>query len=60
MRRRFPALLASFLLAAVLAPVGVGLASDGPSPVAGKATTVSSAKTLKSPTGTTNAGRRWN
>lgn len=60
MRRCFPALLASFLLTAVLAPVGIGLASDGPTPVAGKATTVSSSKDLKSPTGTTTAGRRWN
>jgi hypothetical protein len=60
MRRRFPAVLASFFLAAVLAPVGVGLISDGPSVIAGKSTTVSDAKVLKSPTGTTTAGRRWN
>jgi hypothetical protein len=60
MRRRFPALLASFFLATVLAPVGIGLASDGPSPIAGKATVTSSTSAMKSPTGTKPSGRRWN
>jgi hypothetical protein len=48
MRRRFPAVLASFFLATVLAPIGMGVISDGPSVIASKSTSI------------TNAGRRWN
>lgn len=60
MRRRFPALLASLFLASVLAPIGAGIASDGPSLIARKSATVSGGSAMKSSTPTRPAGRRWN
>ncbi len=60
MRRRFPAVLASFFLAAVVAPISTGVILNSPSVLVGKSPTTSNAKVLKSPTGTVTAGRRWN